>query len=155
MWCTLVWVIVLFLWGSVVRRVWTLGDGRDVCTILNTWVYDVNMRHQFSSGVCISKTFFCLRHTPFLTFRPCSGGYFSISMLVFCTFFWSFWHLSFCLHDLFFCSWSIQCACFLTTAVISDNLWLSRPLVMISMVCLSSDILYVGPLLAFLAALRQ
>lgn len=153
--CTLVWVIVLFLWGSVVRRVWTLGDGRDVCTILNTWVYDLNMRHQFSSGVCISKTFFCLRHTLFLTFRPCSVGYFPSACLFFLHIFLVFLTLSFLPAWPFFCSWSIQCACFLTTEVISDNLWLSRPLVMISMVCLSSDILYVGPLLAFLAALRQ
>ena len=153
---------MLFLWGSVVRRVWTLGDGRDVCTILNTWVYDVNMRHQFSSGVCISKTFFCLRHTPFLTFRPCSGGYFPSACLFFFAHFsgLSDTYLSACMT--FFCSWSIQCACFLTTGVISDNLWLSRdnlwlsrPLAIISMVCLSSDILCVGPLLAFLAALRQ
>ena len=140
--CTsLVWVIVLFLWGSVVRRFWTLGDCRVMSegslhdpqyrgsmTSLGSarssrhgsvmslesarskkWVYDV-------PGVCILRQIFFLRHTLFLTFRSHSVGYFSICMFVFCTFFWSFWHFSFCLHDLF-CSWSFQCACFLTTVV--------------------------------------
>ena len=152
--CTLVWVIVLFLWGSVVRRVWTLGDGRDVCTILNTWFYDVDMRHQFSSGVCISNTFSALDTHFSWHFVHVLLDIFHLHAC-FLHIFLVFLTLIFLLAWPFFCSWSIQCACFLTTEVISDNLWLSRPLVMISMVCLSSDILYVGPLLAFLAALRQ